>query len=231
MLASCCGQTIHLWDVLTCQECSVLTGHAANVECLTFDPSSRFLASGSADTSVLVWDLDVAASTLGHVDNKLDALWTDLASMDARQAFRAVWALARHRRHAVAFLRPRLEASFAVTLERIRQLIGALDSDSFDERERAAAALEALGELARLALQKEMARPASQESARQAKALLDRLSQPLSPNHLRLMRAIEVLEHIRTPEAKELLRSLASGTPDTVLTREARSALTRLEGP
>jgi glucose/arabinose dehydrogenase len=40
-----------------------------------------------------------------------------------------------------------------------------------------------------------------------------------------------VLEHISTPEARELLKALADGEPDALPTKEAKAALQRLENP
>jgi hypothetical protein len=39
---------------------------------------------------------------------------------------------------------------------------------------------------------------------------------------------LEVLEHIGTPEAREVLKALAKDAPDARLTREAKAALERL---
>jgi hypothetical protein len=46
---------------------------------------------------------------------------------------------------------------------------------------------------------------------------------------LRSLRAIEVLEHLATPEARQVLQKLAEGAPNVRLTREAKAALARLE--
>ena len=43
------------------------------------------------------------------------------------------------------------------------------------------------------------------------------------------LRAIQVLEYMATPEARQLLVSLAKGAPEARLTREAKAALQRLE--
>jgi hypothetical protein len=50
----------------------------------------------------------------------------------------------------------------------------------------------------------------------------------LSTEQLRLVRAVEVLERMGTPEARGLLRALAEGAPGTLPTREAQAALDRL---
>jgi len=43
------------------------------------------------------------------------------------------------------------------------------------------------------------------------------------------VRAVEVLEHITTPEARQLLQELACGAAEARLSREANAALERLK--
>jgi len=47
----------------------------------------------------------------------------------------------------------------------------------------------------------------------------------------RPLRALEVLEHLDSPDARRLLRRLADGNPNALLTEEARVALRRLGEP
>jgi hypothetical protein len=49
-----------------------------------------------------------------------------------------------------------------------------------------------------------------------------------SPGQRQLVRAIEVLEQVGTPEARRLLAGLAQGAPAATLTRDAQGALDRL---
>jgi hypothetical protein len=49
----------------------------------------------------------------------------------------------------------------------------------------------------------------------------------LTGESLRSARVVEALEAIRTPAAKELLKTLAGGAPDARLTRDALAALKR----
>lgn len=44
---------------------------------------------------------------------------------------------------------------------------------------------------------------------------------------LRAVRAIAILEHLGTPEAKNMLKQMASGEPDALPTKEAKAALAR----
>jgi hypothetical protein len=49
-----------------------------------------------------------------------------------------------------------------------------------------------------------------------------------SPNRLRGLRALQVLEDVGTPEARKVLESLADGAAGAPLTRDAKAALERL---
>ena len=63
---------------------------------------------------------------------------------------------------------------------------------------------------------------------RDGAVLLSRLERPaLSPEELRALRAVELLEQLDTPGARRLLRSLAGGAAGARLTREAKEALDR----
>jgi HEAT repeat protein len=69
------------------------------------------------------------------------------------------------------------------------------------------------------------------ETRRRVEELLSRLKRDavLTGEDLRRFRAIEVLEKIDTPEARQLLQTLARGADSAWLTREAKRTLERLE--
>ena len=48
---------MRLWDCVTVNCVRLMTGHKSAVLCLAFSPDGRFLASGSSDRRVLVWDI------------------------------------------------------------------------------------------------------------------------------------------------------------------------------
>jgi hypothetical protein len=58
--------------------------------------------------------------------------------------------------------------------------------------------------------------------------LLAQLDASRSAALLRGVRAVEVLEHIGTPQVQQVLRILAGGAPESRLTREAQATLDRL---
>jgi WD40 repeat protein len=52
-----CGGVIRLWDLAARREIKKLTGFGGVVHSLAFSPDGRFLASGTANANILVWDL------------------------------------------------------------------------------------------------------------------------------------------------------------------------------
>src|SRR5262249_42274133 len=113
--------------------------------------------------------------------------------------------------------------------KRIRRLIEGLDSDDNSTRERASAELKKLTFQAAPQLREALRKPASAEVARRGRALLEALLRdPGSPDRLREVRAVQLLEMIGSSDARSLLKSLAGGEPLSPLTRDAKEALGRL---
>ncbi|HMC64722.1 MAG TPA: hypothetical protein VKI65_07270, partial [Gemmataceae bacterium] len=128
----------------------------------------------------------------------------------------------------VPFLKKQLRPAASGDSKRIAQLLAQLDSDEFASREKATQALLALGEQAESALRIALAGETSLEVRRRVEMILEQLEPSKSAVRLREFRAVEVLEHIGTPEAKQLLQALAKGAPEARLTQEAKAALERL---
>jgi len=77
-----------------------------------------------------------------------------------------------------------------------------------------------------------VAHPPSREVLRRAEALLSKLNRRrLDPEQTRAARAVDVLEQIGTPEARQLLEALAQGAPGAWLTDQAQAVLHRLAKP
>jgi HEAT repeat protein len=111
---------------------------------------------------------------------------------------------------------------------KITRWINDLNSDIFATREQASTELAKLGDRAESALRRELGKSPSLEARRRIAALLDTLSS-LTPQVFFSLRAVEVLEYIGTPQAREILEDLATGDPDARLTREAKESLRRLD--
>jgi hypothetical protein len=160
----------------------------------------------------------------------MQALVDDLADEDAKSAHRAIWCLVREPEGAVLALHRGLRPVSAGEDKRLAHLIAGLNSDEFASREAAAKKLAQEKELAVPALRRALAGKPSPEVRRRAEALLaENQGRPVSsPARLRLLRGIEALEEIGTPQARELLAELARGDGEALPTHEAKAALERL---
>jgi hypothetical protein len=223
---------VHVLDVSTGKTVRQFEGHRSDLMSLTFAPDGKSLASGSSDTTILIWKVDDLLRRRDHSSElssrELEPLWNDLAAVDAAKAYRALATLAATPR-SVAFLGQHLRPATAADPAQVARLIGELDSQRFAMREKAVEELAKLGELAEPALRKMLATQPSLEFSRRLEALRRRLEGPVaSAEALRSLRALEVLERVDTAEARELLRKLAAGTPASWLTQGAQAAIQRL---
>jgi hypothetical protein len=115
---------------------------------------------------------------------------------------------------------------------RLRQLIAALDGETFAAREAAEAELAKIGRPAEAELRKALARTTSPEVKRRAQRLLDRWAPPgaaeYPPDQARELRAVWALELARSPGATRLLEAWATAKVGDRLGEAAASALGRL---
>jgi RNA polymerase sigma factor (sigma-70 family) len=223
---------LFVYDTFTCKQVARLEGHQGFVESLVFSPDSRRLASGSQDTTALVWDVSDLAKKLPRraplSRKELDESWSTLAGADAVKAYQAILTLESVPDQAMPVLAERMRIP-PTDDKRLARLLTQLDSDDFAERERATKELREMGWAAEPALHKALEEKPSLETRQRVMALLDGIrKQPLPPELLRMLRGMEVLEHIDTPAARKVIASLAEGAPQARLTREAKATLQRL---
>lgn len=160
----------------------------------------------------------------------LEPLWNDLAGQDALKAHAAIEQLTAAADRAVAFLRQRLKPVPVTGAERLDRLIADMDSSKFRVRQKAEDALRELGEQAMPALRKTLAGTPPLEVRLRIERLLGKMHDyPWTADRVRFLRGLQVLERTGTPAARQLLRTLAGGAPQALLTREAAAALRRLE--
>jgi WD40 repeat protein len=231
------GNVVRLYDPATGSVVGVAEGHLASVNCLAFGPDGRTLVSGSDDTTVLVWDvprlLELSRSPRKKPGTGGEELWRKLASADGTEAAEAMQQLEAAPAEAVALLRDRLRPAAPPDPRRMERLLRDLDDDAFEVRKRATEELRRLAEPAEPFLRQRLADKPSAEARRRLEQLLEQLREQIDefvtqPEHARALRAVEVLEHVGTPQAREVLGQLAQGAPDARLTREAKVALDRL---
>jgi hypothetical protein len=221
--------TVRVWEVLTGRERCSFRGHDGTIYAVAVSPDGRTVASGSEDTTVLQWDVAGRGPAEALTANETADLWSDLASEDAARAFRAVQRLARSPGPAVALLREKVVPVRPADPKRVARLIADLDSDDFEAREKASQELGTLGETAESRVRDALRERRSAESRRRLGEVLTGLETGnCPPERLRTTRALEVLERIGTPPAREVLKGLAVQSAGTWLGREARAALDRL---
>lgn len=196
--------------------------------CMTFTRDGRRMATGMPDGTILLWDVKLPRSKPQRLDAKeLETLWTDLADADAAKAWRAVWRMVEAPKDALAFLRGHVKPYPTASAEVMRKLLADLDSDSFEVREAAAKRAKELGLRAEPALRTALKAKPSLEQRRRLEVLLAALpvAPSKTPEGLRQLRALIVLERIVAPEARQLLQEVAQGPPSAALTRQAQAAL------
>jgi WD40 repeat protein len=225
---------IQFWDLSTGKEIGRQPGHVGAVTALAFSPDGRRFASGSADTTLLIWDRAVIGQArqpwkAAFPTRQPEDWLADLTADDAVKAYKALWTMASMPDPSVALLTKRLRPVPQPDERKIKQWIAELDSPRFEVREKAAAELEKLTELAGPALEEALAnRPALEVRQRLEQLLEKREIASSGKDQLLAVRATTLLERIGTPEARKLLRLLAEGAKGARLTEEAKAALQRL---
>jgi RNA polymerase sigma factor (sigma-70 family) len=223
---------IHLLELASGKIRQLLaSGHEGRISALVFSADSERLISGSEDTTALVWDLvgrlNDKGSSLQSAD--VETCWPDLLSEDPVRAHRAIRRLIAAPAKVVACISRHLQPVAAPDAEHVARLLVDLDSSAFVTRSDATKELTKLGELAEPAIRTALNNSPSPEARRRLEQLLANLEGfGASGERLRISRAVEALEHIATPEVRELLTKLSGGATGARLTREARSALERL---
>lgn len=217
--------TIRLWEVASWSVRATFKGHRDRVNALTFGPDGR-LYSGGNDTTAVAWDVRPATATAGT----LDEAWKALAGADAKAAFAAMGRLAGSPAEAVALIGEKLKVATQPDVAVLAKLIADLGSDDFAVRERAQKELEAIGKAATGPLAEAARAGASAEARKRAALIISKAEgEVATPDERRAARAVEVLERVATPAARDLLAKLAAGDPGAVLTREATEAVKRMK--
>jgi RNA polymerase sigma factor (sigma-70 family) len=199
--------------------------HEGMILSAAFHQGGSKVVASSPDAPIYVWDLQGVAPKWEAA--KADALWADLSSADAKVAFKALRTLRAHPAQAVALLGDRVQVAKVPPAAKVADWLRQLDSPKFAEREQAQKELTAVADLIQGPLH-EARKTASLETAQRLDKVLKSITDP-TPEHLRLVRACEVLEGIGKAQAIKLLQDWASGPPGGRLTTEAQASVARLK--
>jgi hypothetical protein len=219
---------VHLLELASGQARQVLKGGLGPISNLIFSADGKRLVAANEDGSTLIWDMPrTVDQSLKRELNaaELDSTWKDLASDDAVKAYKAIRSLAAAPGSAVPFLRSSLPPA-GDDQKQIDKLIADLGSKSFAVRKKAEEALKAIGFRAQEALRLALEKKPSLDVGQRLEALLRAVEgRPLSPDEVRLLRAVEAVEAMDTPEAKKILEEWAGGAAGALLTEEAKGSL------
>lgn len=199
------------------------------VQC-AFTHDGKDLVTSSSDGTAMVWEVYPRPAEQVKPLSADDArrLWDALADEDPEKAFAAVCRLKASPAEAVALIGARLKP-VALDADRIRRPLTDLDSDRFATREAATKELSEQGEAGESILRQALKADLSPEARWRIEDLLRQIEErDAGPAGLQRLRALEVLEHAGTPQAKQLLERLAGGAKEARLSRRAKSVLERL---
>ncbi|HZZ81164.1 MAG TPA: hypothetical protein VFE62_21860 [Gemmataceae bacterium] len=218
---------ILLLETQTGKEIQRLRGHEGFVSSLAFSPDSRRLLSGGRDTTALLWSIIPANPELPASWKDADKLWLELGGAPPA-AYKIVWALMAHPDCAVEVLAKRLTKDTGASDKEIRMLVADLASEKFKERAAAMRRLKEIGTRSFPALEDALKKAPDLETTRRIQELLRTVQTSLTPETLRDLRGMQVLEMIATPEARKVLAVVAAGDAGAAKTRLARAALARM---
>lgn len=88
---------VRLWDGMTGRYLGVLRGHVGPVYRLAWSPDSRFLVTGSSDSTVKTWDVQkkkLKEDLPGHADEVYAVAWTldgSIVASGSKDRYLKIW--------------------------------------------------------------------------------------------------------------------------------------------
>ncbi len=230
---------VRLYDLLTGRQLAEystpdinfqIVARGGSTQTVVFSPDGRTLATGHKDGSITLWAVPRPADTGGM------PTWAGLGAGTVVEARLAVERAARDPAAAMKLLTAEFRPPPNQPDPKLAALIADLDNEVFATREAATTKLRDLGATAEPALRRAQAGRPSAESALRLRGLLDivppfEVRLPVAGESLQGVRAMEALERVGTPAARDLLRAWADQDGNRRLAAEAQSILSRLGPP
>jgi hypothetical protein len=230
------GTTIRVWDLARRRTRRQVFHNRGKVGSFALSPDGKLLATtGPGGNALLLWYVGTRELTRRGPPPELSArelagLWTDLADKDYDRSEAAWHKLAAAGDRAIPFLKEQIRPIAVPPLDRqqVEKLLAELDADRFVTREKATRELMSLGELAIVPLQRLLEKRSSAEAERRARIVLKKVSDPvLTPDRLRALQVLELLEQMRSRKAVALLQEIERDALIPQIRREAREAAQR----
>jgi hypothetical protein len=227
VLIGCADGVVRRWAVRDGRELPPLAGHRGPVRAVWCSADGRAAKTMVGDR-VLEWDLTAPAADWAPPADApaadLAALADRLGSNDPVAAYEAAATLAAHPAKVPDLIRARVAPVRPADPAELAALVRDVASPDYNTRRRAAGGLRQIGEAAAAALEGHHVTPGT-PGTRIAAELRQKA---WTPELVRAVRAVELLERVGTPEARKVLAELAGGAPGTTLTRVAAEAAARV---
>lgn len=228
--------SIAVYELASGNRCRLLRGHNGEVPDLSFTPNGRRLVSASYDMTGLVWDTSFEALAKPRPlpsETELERAWADLAKPDWERAGPAMASLAKASDKLISLVRSRIPRTDKpdIDAKAVGKLVEQLNDPVYAVRNRASAALARYGREALPLLRKFLGKFSSREQRKRLQMIIEQIGRsPVPSDYLRNRRALALLEQACTTAAQTELKRLSTGHPDTMLTRDAKSAVERGPG-
>jgi WD40 repeat protein len=212
-------KTVRIWEIATGKERQCFLGHKRRVTCLAYSPDGRTIASASDDNTIRLWDIVTGKECRRFEGHRGDVTCLAFAPdgqilvSGSEDTTALVWDLSRPQN-----LKRGEDSLSTKELEGFWRDLATQD---------AAKASRALGRMitaprSTVSFLKSHLHPIETPDREKVEQVI------ADPERLRFRRALEALENIGTPEARDVLALLAHGTPPSHSNQEARASLDRL---
>ena len=199
------GYKVRLWDLPSDTVCPAGRDSGGTLTGVHWGPGSHTLLVASRGTSTTVYRAEPTKDRPAFRAPKPADAWEALDGREGAKAYRATWSLALPADGVALLVREMKDVSAQIRArrEKVGHLIAQLDADAFEDREKASAALAAMGPDVYHELEQALKAKPPLEQHRRIERLSARhgaAGQPAAARAARRLRAVEALEYAATPE-------------------------------